>query len=248
MPVDLSEAIAVATRFGYLLDFPEHPHKGNAEADNDAQKQQRQAGCCEHAEHPSYEASGVPWTGVKKTASVQNTPRPREFSRLSRSSTLPDRTSFQPSKAAGSAADLDRANVPTGARMHAPLHRVAVAIIVIGIAVGVVIIGVEAEPSKSAKAAVVVKPVVEITATDSATCHGSAVKSSTAKSGSAAKTTGVETASTKTAATKAAAAVEATAATAKAATTVASASAAATSATAGQGDSRCKHANRDSCN
>ena len=29
-------------------------------------------------------------------------------------------------------------NVPTGARMHAPLHRVAIAIVVIGIAVGVV--------------------------------------------------------------------------------------------------------------
>src|SRR3981189_1010942 len=80
--------------------------------------------------------------------------------------------------AAASAADLDRAIVPAGARVHAPLHRVAVASAVssavIGIVVGVVriavvvvvriavpvavIIGVEAEPSKSAKSAVVAKP------------------------------------------------------------------------------------------
>ena len=32
----LSESIAVATRFGHLLDFPEHPDNGNAEADDDA--------------------------------------------------------------------------------------------------------------------------------------------------------------------------------------------------------------------
>ena len=48
----LSESITVATRFGRLLDFPEHPHKGNAEADDDAQKQQCQAGGCEHGGHP----------------------------------------------------------------------------------------------------------------------------------------------------------------------------------------------------
>jgi len=41
MLVGLSEAIAVTTLFGRLLDFPEHPNKGNAEADDDAQKQQR---------------------------------------------------------------------------------------------------------------------------------------------------------------------------------------------------------------
>src|ERR1700716_3741699 len=34
--VSLSEAIAVAMRFGHLLDFPEHPHKGRAQADDDA--------------------------------------------------------------------------------------------------------------------------------------------------------------------------------------------------------------------
>jgi len=35
----LSESITIATPFGHLLDFPEHPHEGNAEADDDAQKQ-----------------------------------------------------------------------------------------------------------------------------------------------------------------------------------------------------------------
>jgi hypothetical protein len=44
----LSETIAVAARFGHLLDLPEHPHKGCAQADHDAQEQQRQAGGCEH--------------------------------------------------------------------------------------------------------------------------------------------------------------------------------------------------------
>ncbi len=179
----------------------------------------------------------------------------------------PHRTIFQPSKAE-SAADLDRANVPTGARMHTLPHRVAAVIVVIGIAVGViriavvaimaVIIGVVAVPSKSAP---VVKPMVEVTtaveatAMESATCHGPTVKSATAKSGCAAKTTRVETAATKTAAVetasaKTASAVEAApatkaASTAKAATAVAPA---ATTTTAGQGNSRCKHANRGSCN
>jgi hypothetical protein len=138
--------------------------------------------------------------------------------------------------------------------MHAPPHDVAVAIVVIGIAVGViriavvviaVIIGVGTVPSISA---LVVKPVVEITAMESATCHGPPVKPATAKS--AAKTTGAETASTKTATVEAASAKTASAAVeaaaAKAATAVASASAA-TSATAGQGDVRRKHANRGSC-
>jgi hypothetical protein len=52
MPVDLSEAIAVTMRFGHLLDLPEHPHKGYAQADDDAQEQQRQGRGCEHGEHP----------------------------------------------------------------------------------------------------------------------------------------------------------------------------------------------------
>src|SRR5258705_8974555 len=99
-----------------------------------------------------------------------------------------------------------------------------------------------------------VPPMVEATAMEFATCHGPAMKSATAKSCCATKTasvettantTSVETAPTKTAAvkaaaTKTAAAVEAPAATAKAAPTA--------SATAGQGNSRCKHANRGSCN
>jgi hypothetical protein len=46
------QSIAVAARFGYSLDFPEHPDNGNAEADDDAQEQQRQAGGCEHGDHP----------------------------------------------------------------------------------------------------------------------------------------------------------------------------------------------------
>ena len=52
MPLSLSEPIAVATWFGHLLDLPEHPHKRDAQADDDAQKQQRQGRSCEHGEHP----------------------------------------------------------------------------------------------------------------------------------------------------------------------------------------------------
>jgi hypothetical protein len=47
----LSEAIAVAMRFGYLFDFPEYPHKGYAQADDDTEEQQRQTGGCEHLKH-----------------------------------------------------------------------------------------------------------------------------------------------------------------------------------------------------
>ena len=72
MPVSLSESIAVATRFGGLLDLPEHPHEGNAQTDDDAQKYQRQARGCEHGEHPSMNASGVPASGVRKTALVKD--------------------------------------------------------------------------------------------------------------------------------------------------------------------------------
>ena len=42
-----------------LLEFPEHPHKGGAETNDDAQKQQSIGGSCEHGEHPSKEANGV---------------------------------------------------------------------------------------------------------------------------------------------------------------------------------------------
>jgi hypothetical protein len=62
----LSEPIAVATRFGHLLDLPEHPHKGNSQTDDDAQKYQRQGWGCEHGEHPKQNASGVPADGIKK--------------------------------------------------------------------------------------------------------------------------------------------------------------------------------------
>src|SRR6267142_4252606 len=80
MPVSLSEPIAVATLFGHLLDLPEHPHKRDAQADDDAQKQQRQGRSCEHGEHPQIKANAVPTSG-NKAASVQNTPRPRESRR-----------------------------------------------------------------------------------------------------------------------------------------------------------------------
>jgi RNA polymerase primary sigma factor len=74
------------------------------------------------------------------------------------------------------------------------------------------------------------------------------VKSASAKSGCATKTASVETASTKTtgvetASTKTAAVKAATTKTAAAVEAPATASA-----TAGQGNSRCKHANRGSCN
>ena len=60
--VSLSEAIAVAMRFGHLLDFPEQPHKGRAQADDDAQKQQRQARGCEHVDHPRSNANQLTQT------------------------------------------------------------------------------------------------------------------------------------------------------------------------------------------
>jgi hypothetical protein len=56
----LSDAVTASMRFGDLLDLPEHPDKGNAEADDDAQKHQRQARSGEHDEHPQNDASGVP--------------------------------------------------------------------------------------------------------------------------------------------------------------------------------------------
>jgi hypothetical protein len=55
---------------GDLLDLPKHPDKGNAQADNDAQKHQRQARGCEHGEHPQNDASGIPTSGIKKAASM----------------------------------------------------------------------------------------------------------------------------------------------------------------------------------
>jgi hypothetical protein len=48
----LSEPIAVATRFGRFLNLPEHPHKGDTQTDDDAQKHERQGWGCEHGEHP----------------------------------------------------------------------------------------------------------------------------------------------------------------------------------------------------
>jgi hypothetical protein len=88
----LSDAVAVTLRFGDLLDLPKHPDKGNAQADDDAQKHQRQARGCEHGEHPCKDASGVPKNGNKKAASVQNTPKPRESFRPMRPSTKIERS------------------------------------------------------------------------------------------------------------------------------------------------------------
>lgn len=42
-----------------LLELPEHPHKGGAKTNDDAQKQQSIDGSCEHGEHPTKEANGV---------------------------------------------------------------------------------------------------------------------------------------------------------------------------------------------
>ena len=42
-----------------LLEFPKHPDKSGAKADDDAQEQQGKSGSCEHGEHPSKEANGV---------------------------------------------------------------------------------------------------------------------------------------------------------------------------------------------
>jgi hypothetical protein len=42
----------IPMRFGVLLDFPEHPHKSNAEANYDAQKKQRQPWRHDHGEDP----------------------------------------------------------------------------------------------------------------------------------------------------------------------------------------------------
>jgi hypothetical protein len=41
-----------------LLEFPEHPHKGGAETDDDAKEQQGIGRSCEHGERPSKEANG----------------------------------------------------------------------------------------------------------------------------------------------------------------------------------------------
>jgi hypothetical protein len=48
---DLAEATATAALF-HLLEFPEHPHKGGAQTDDDTQEQQGQSRGCEHGEHP----------------------------------------------------------------------------------------------------------------------------------------------------------------------------------------------------
>jgi hypothetical protein len=67
-----------------LLDLPEHPDKGYAQAYDDTQKHQRQARGCEHGEHPQNDASSVPKSENKKAASLQDTPKPPESSRTDR--------------------------------------------------------------------------------------------------------------------------------------------------------------------
>ena len=42
-----------------LLEFPEHPHKGGAQTNDNREEQQSKYGSCEHGEHPSKEANGV---------------------------------------------------------------------------------------------------------------------------------------------------------------------------------------------
>jgi hypothetical protein len=76
----LSDAVAVTLRFGDLLDLPEHPDKGYAQADDDTQKHQRQARGCEHGEHPQNDASGVPTKQKQKSGSgVEYTEAARIF-------------------------------------------------------------------------------------------------------------------------------------------------------------------------
>ena len=125
-----------------MLDLPEHPHKRDAQADDDAQKQQRQGRSCEHGEHPQIKANAVPTSG-NKAASVQNTPRPRESCRrLKLYLTGPALLPAVKGAAAGSVTNLDRTETPAVARMHAPLHHVAAAIVVVGIVVGIIRIAV----------------------------------------------------------------------------------------------------------
>jgi hypothetical protein len=79
-PVSLSEAIAVAMRFGHLLDFPEHPNKSRPQADDDAQKKQRQARCCEHVDHvnqiqTNYNPDGAMQAAYRRRAASKKRPR-----------------------------------------------------------------------------------------------------------------------------------------------------------------------------
>jgi hypothetical protein len=49
----LIQVIVAASRFGRLLDLPEHPHEGDAQADNNGHKQQCQSRRCQRGEHSS---------------------------------------------------------------------------------------------------------------------------------------------------------------------------------------------------
>src|SRR6267143_699320 len=115
----------------------------------------------------------------KKAASVQDTPRPRESFGWPRSSTLihQTRSSPYPSKTAGSAAHLDRSDTPAMPGMHAPLHRIAAAIAVVGVAWS------ECKCAERKSAPVVVEPVVETAAAETIGCEGSTAKSTAPNSG-----------------------------------------------------------------
>jgi hypothetical protein len=74
--------------------------------------------------------------------------------------------------------------------MHAPLHRIAAAIAIVGIVVGIVVIivavvgvRVECKCAERKSAPVVVEPVVETAATETIGCEGSTAKSTAPNSG-----------------------------------------------------------------
>src|SRR6266849_807367 len=124
MPVSLSEPIAVATLFGHLLDLPEHPHKRDAQADDDAQKQHQSK-----RRTSAWQESGL---GAEYTKAAGIIPP---------SSTLFDRTGAPSSRqraAAGSVTNLDRTETPAVGRMHAPLHHVAIAVVVVGVVIAII--------------------------------------------------------------------------------------------------------------
>ena len=135
----LSEPIAVATRFGHSFDLPEHPHKGNAETDDDAQKHKGQGRGCEHGEHPKQKASGVPADGIKKDGlGAGYTKAVQIFAAASVSTLFDQHSNHRMVSCIQSAAYLDRANAPAVGRADAPLHDVATAVVVVRIVVSIV--------------------------------------------------------------------------------------------------------------
>ena len=86
---------------------------------------------------------------------------------------------------------LDGTETPTVARVDAPLHHIAVAIVVVGIVVAIVgiiiivvaVIRVGSKAYSEAKSAAVVKPVVEAAAVETVALETSALKSTASDSG-----------------------------------------------------------------